>query len=161
MKPYIYMEKPHDLSQVTELESSRGEGQSPLPHVICRQVSAWWLSTEKPGVGRTQRMFGHGLMATWRVRASGLWGSVPNSALINQWLTKKKQSEGHHVCQGQETLNTYSGHMEEWGIVQIQTEWARTAWKRCGFRGSVCRKGWGCGLYNKNSCLYSTCKACP
>lgn len=68
-------------------------------------------------------MFGHGLMVTCRVRDSGLWASVPNSALINQWLTKKKRSEGHQVCQGQETLNTYSGQGEEWGIVQIQTEW--------------------------------------
>lgn len=49
MKLCLWMEKPRDLSRVTEVESGREEGRSlhPLPFVICR--AGFCLMAEQRG----------------------------------------------------------------------------------------------------------------
>lgn len=106
MKLYLRMQKPHDLSQVTEvtpLSRGRGECQSldSWPMSSAERAAASWLSTEEPGVATDaldgpQKVFGRLLRAPWRPRIYGSWGSVPSSTLRNIFTNGllKKQRKG-------------------------------------------------------------------
>lgn len=68
--------KGHTICPKSDLD--RGN-EGLLPMSSAEQVSAWWSSPQKPGVGAgtfdgMQKMFGHRQMAPWRVGVSGLWG---------------------------------------------------------------------------------------
>ena len=122
--------KSHTICPKSQKVGRGGSVSGPLPCVVCK---AGFCQVEEPGVGpstfaATQRLFGHGLMATWIVRASGLWDCVPISALINIYQRFiKKQRKGHPICQGQETPESYkcpcgrvgSGEMEQGDIYPV------------------------------------------
>lgn len=71
------MEKPQNPPPSHSKWDSEGQFPDHYALLSAEQVSVWWVISEEAGVGSgtfdvTQRLFGHGLIATWTIRGSGL-----------------------------------------------------------------------------------------
>lgn len=134
MKPYIWVEKPHNLSQVTESESGRGEGQSQgtWPHRLqSRFLWGGWahgshVRVQAPSTGPEGVQSG----TEGHLEGQSFWlvGLCPQLCPTEQWLIKK-QRKGRRDCQGQETLST---ELEKsWAGACMLTTHTRVALVRC------------------------------